>query len=117
MTRVLALVLAAFGLSDPLELCGLATEAGLAEPSLQTLAFEQALPAPDDFVPAHVGATPMGAGFDAATEAARRAVVDAVSEGLGGFRTDDGMRVPFSTHVVTAARRMPLRLRSAGEHR
>ena len=52
------------------------------------------------FVPRHVSATPMSAGFEAAPEEARRAVVRDVSEQLGAYETGQGIRVPFRTHLV-----------------
>lgn len=58
------------------------------------------LPTPQDFVPLHVSATPMSTGFQAASEEARRAVIAEVSEQLAPYETDQGIRVPFRTHLV-----------------
>jgi len=46
----------------------------------------------------------MSVGFDAASEAARRAVIENVADKLAEYETQSGLRVPFRTNLVTAIR-------------
>lgn len=62
------------------------------------------LPPPRAFVPRHVGATPMAAGFAAASDAARQNVVRVVAERLVAYETERGLRVPFGTHLTVGTR-------------
>ena len=60
------------------------------------------LPPLPDFVPRHVSATRMAAGFGAAAAEARRAVVDEVTRRLAAYKAGAGVRVPFRTHLIRA---------------
>lgn len=95
---------AAFGLSDSKTIRALLTGVRFknVKASVKELLLE--LPKPEDFVPRHVSATPMSTGFYAASEEARRAVVHDVSKQLAQYETGQGIRVPFSTHVVMGIR-------------
>jgi SAM-dependent methyltransferase len=91
---------AAFGLSDSETIRSLVTGAGFENVKATVQHLDLELPAPQDFVPLHVSATPMSTGFYAATEEARHAVVYEVSQRLAPFGTDQGIRAPFRTHLV-----------------
>jgi SAM-dependent methyltransferase len=91
---------AAFGLSDSKVILTLLTGAGFRDVKASVKELHLELPKPEDFVPQHVSATPMSTGFVAASEEARRAVVHEVSEELAAYRTGQGIRVPFATHLV-----------------
>lgn len=95
---------AAFGLSDPAAIRALLTEAGINDVKVTTIELQLELPKPQDFAPRHISATPMSAGFSAASEAARRAVVDEVSEQMVPYETGQGIRVPFGMHLVMGVR-------------
>lgn len=97
-------LLAAFGLSEAHHIRALLTGAGFTDVEAQVAKLDLPLPEARDFVPRHVGATPMATGFDAASTEAREAVVQQVAEWLGPYQTGDGLRVPFSTHVVAGIR-------------
>jgi SAM-dependent methyltransferase len=94
---------AAFGLSDSEEIRVLLSGAGFRGIELTTRHLELELPDLEEFVPRHVSATPMAPGYDAASEAARRAVVEQVVGRLDGYRTGAGYRIPFSLQFATAA--------------
>ncbi len=91
---------AAFGLSDSEAIRALLTGAGFNNMQLTVKELDLELPKPRDFVPRHVSATPMSTGFHTASEEARQAVVDDVSEQLAPYETDQGIRVPFRTHLA-----------------
>lgn len=95
---------AAFGLSDAHAIRALFAEAGFRNVDAMVERLDLDLPKPRDFVPRHVSATPMSAGFQAASEEARLAVVREMSEQLAPYETKDGIRVRFSTHVVTGVK-------------
>jgi hypothetical protein len=58
------------------------------------------LPPVRDFVLRHVGATPMAAGYSAASPESREGVLRRMEEAMAGF--SDGSRVPFRSFLVTA---------------
>lgn len=96
---------AAFNLTDVGTIHGLLTAAGFEDVHASVSSLVLDLPSPQEFVPRHVGATPMAAGFAAATEGAREAVVQDVAAQLATYATDQGIRVPFRTHLMTGVRR------------
>ena len=91
---------AAFKLSDSEHIRDLLTGSGFTNARATVKQLDLELPHPRDFVPHHVSATPMSAGFHAASEEARRAVIDEVSERMKRYETARGIRVPFRTHLV-----------------
>jgi hypothetical protein len=95
---------AAFSLSDSKAIKALLAEAGFKHVKVSVAQLDLELPKPQEFVPQHVSATPMAAGFRVASEEARRAVVHDVSERLVQYETDQGIRVPFRAHVVMGIR-------------
>jgi ubiquinone/menaquinone biosynthesis C-methylase UbiE len=93
---------AAFNLSDSNTIHTLLTEAGFKNVTTTVRQLDLELPQLQDFVPRHVSATPMSTGFQAASEAARRAVIQSMSGQLAQYKTYSGIRVPFCTHLVQA---------------
>jgi hypothetical protein len=93
---------AAFNLSDSDAIRTLLTEAGFKNVTTTVRQLDLELPQLQDFVPRHVSATPMSTGFQAASEAARRAVIQSMSGQLAQYKTYSGIRVPFCTHLVQA---------------
>ena len=91
---------AAFSLPDLETICALLTSAGFKDPRAAVKQLDLELPNLSEFVPRHVSATPMAGGFHAASEEARRQVIQQVSEQLLPYETDQGIRVPFRTHLV-----------------
>ena len=94
----------AFALGDSEAIGTLLRDAGLRDVDATVKQLDLPLPRPGDFVPRHVSATPMAAGFSAASEEARSAVIDDVTEQLRQYETDSGVRVPFRMHLATGTR-------------
>jgi ubiquinone/menaquinone biosynthesis C-methylase UbiE len=95
---------AAFSLSDSETIRALFTEAGFNDLEAIVKQLDLDLAEPPDFVPRHVGATPMATGFDAAPMDARAALIQEVSERLAQYQTGGRIRVPFRMHLVMATR-------------
>src|SRR5690606_31717468 len=95
---------AAFALSDPTTIQALVAQAGFRD--CETTIEEMHLQLPDlrDFVPRHVSATPMAMGFRSATHEQQDAVIQEMVEKMALYRTQDGFRIPFRTHLVKAMR-------------
>jgi hypothetical protein len=62
------------------------------------------LPALTEFVPRHISATPMAAGYAAAPAGAQRAVVDEIVGHLVQYQTNAGVRIPFRSHMARGYR-------------
>lgn len=95
---------AAFALSDLRTVLSLLDAAGFRNVKATTKQLDLELPHPRAFVPRHVSATPMAAGFHGASEEARAAVVRSVSGQLATYEFGEGIRVPFRTHFVMGVR-------------
>ncbi|HRQ64542.1 MAG TPA: methyltransferase domain-containing protein [Xanthomonadaceae bacterium] len=95
---------AAFSLSDGNASGAMISAAGFEAVNVSVAQLELRLPAPAMFVPRHVSATPMSAGFDAASATARQLVIDDTARELAQYATSCGMTVPFRTQLVLASR-------------
>lgn len=93
---------AAFGLSDLETIHALVEGAGYKDIRTTVKQFDLQLPALADFVPRHVSATPMAAGFNAASPEERQAVIQEVSEKLAAYVSGNEVSVPFGTYLVQA---------------
>jgi SAM-dependent methyltransferase len=93
---------AAFGLTDLNTIQTLLSGAAFMTPEATVKQLDLDLPILSEFVPQHVSATPMAAGFNAASHEKRQAVIQEVAEKLASFETKDGVRIPFRTHPVRA---------------
>lgn len=91
---------AAFTLSNPDEIRDLMLGAQLKNIGTTVRQLDLDLPPLSEFVPLHVSATPMAAGFNAASRPAQQAVMEEVSEGLARYKMDGGVRIPFKTHLT-----------------
>lgn len=95
---------AAFGLSDLETIRTLVEAAGYTHPGVEVKQLDLRLPILSEFVPRHVSATPMAAGFSAASPEKRQAVVAEVSEKLASYDSGNGVCVPFRTYLVQAVK-------------
>lgn len=93
---------AAFALGALTDIQTLLSGAGFTNLEAVAKRLELDLPNLLAFVPRHVSATPMAAGFDAAPRETRRAVVESVANVLARYATGAGVRVAFRTHLVGA---------------
>lgn len=94
---------AAFGLCDEATIEQLFVEAGFDEVSVAATQIDIDLPPLREFVPRHVAATPMSAGWSAAAPERREEALRQIESETEGFRSDEGVRVPFWSYFVTAA--------------
>lgn len=97
-------LLAAFGLTHADELKALVAGAGFDDVGSATAPLDLELPPLSEFVPRHISATPMAAGYAGATEDARAAVLRDVTEGMARYGAPASPRIPFRAHVVTGIR-------------
>ncbi len=94
----------AFSLSDAGVIRSLLSEARFRNVEMTVEQLDLDLPKAHEFVPRHISATPMTAGFSAASEEVQSAVVQEMSERLAPYETDSGMRVPFFTHLMMGSK-------------
>lgn len=95
---------AAFRLTKEEGVRQLFIDAGFSSFEVELRRLELPLPPLEDFVPWHIGATPMAGGFAAASAASRRAVVQEVGARLEPFRTVDGAFIPFGTWLIRGSK-------------
>lgn len=93
---------AAFSLSSLHALRGLLEHAGFTRIEVAARRLELDLPAPAEFVPRHLGATPLADTFASAPPAIRFGIVRHVTEALASYVHGTGLRVPFTTHLASA---------------
>lgn len=92
----------AFGLSDLEAIRALVEEAGFKDVSTTVGQLNLRLPVLSHFVPRHISATPMDAGFNTASPEKRRVVIEEVSDKLASYDMGEGLRIPFRTYLVQA---------------
>jgi ubiquinone/menaquinone biosynthesis C-methylase UbiE len=95
---------AAFRLSDLETTRALVEGAGYKDLRTTVKQLDLQLPVLSDFVPRHVSATPMAAGFNTASPEKRQVVVEEVSEKLASYNSGNGVCVPFRTYLVQAVK-------------
>ncbi len=75
--------------------------AGVSEVSIELIEVDVDLPPVSEYVPDHLKALPWSAAFLALPEAERAEAIAELEEKLAEYRTDDGIRVPFSSYLAT----------------
>ena len=90
----------AFNLSDIDEIKSLLQDAQFTEISSDIAELHLELPPIHEFVPRHISATPMGAGYQAASESAQQAILADMQSALSAYQTESGIRVPFCSHLI-----------------
>lgn len=93
---------AAFGLSDEDEIRMLFANAKFREVEVVEARTDIDLPPVRTFVPRHVRATPMAAGYAAVSPESREGVVRRMEDAMSEFAVSDGIRVPFLSYFVMA---------------
>ncbi len=91
----------AFNLSDADEIRTL-MEPVFSDVEFQVSELNLDLPSVGYFVPRHILATPMGAGYLAAPEATQQAILDELTETLSDYQFEGRLRVPFRSHIIIA---------------
>jgi SAM-dependent methyltransferase len=77
--------------------------AGAADVSVELLTIDVELPPVRSYVPEHLLALPWSADFRALPQARRSAALAALDSELAEHRTDEGLRVPFSSYLAVTA--------------
>lgn len=93
----------AFGLTDRDEINKLLFEAGFGDVTMTVGQLDLRLPVLNEFIPRHVSATPMAAGFAGALPEVQQAVVGEVVGWLEAYALEDGgVQVPFRAYLIRA---------------
>jgi ubiquinone/menaquinone biosynthesis C-methylase UbiE len=100
--EVIDLVGTYFAYGDIDHLGALLRESGLEVTARRTLSTSMQFDSIDDFVTTEVEATPLAERLD---EGAYRRILEDSRQALASFRTDGGVEIPVSGHVVTAKQR------------
>lgn len=95
---------AAFRLSNADQIRDLLATTGWTQIDLTRKQLDLDLPPLRSFVPRHISATPMAAGFSAAPEAAQQAVIEDMADRLAPYEMGTDVRIPFQTHLATGAK-------------
>ena len=92
----------AFNLTDIDEITKTVNEARFSD--VKTTISEIALPLPpiSEFVPKHINATPMGAGYNNASASKQQAILDELTQKLASYQVESGLAVPFRSHLIRA---------------
>jgi SAM-dependent methyltransferase len=77
-------------------------DAGVGEVSIELLAVDVDLPPVSTYVPEHLKALPWSRSFFLLPPERQLAALEELDAELAEYRTDDGIRVPFSSYLVTA---------------
>lgn len=93
---------AAFTLSQPHAIRALLEESAFSRIEVTACQLDLSLPKLTDFVPRHIRATPMAAGYNASSRPAQERVVNEVETQLAVYRTLSGARVLFRMRLATA---------------
>lgn len=97
---------AAFNLSQADAIQELLHTAGFQDVTVEATVLNLPLPPLPEFLPRHVSATPMAAGFNAASDAARQAVLEELTNRLAPYIQSDGsLNVPFSSYMAVGIKR------------
>jgi len=95
---------AAFALSDAHEIHCLFEGAGFGSVEMTVTQLDLPLPPLAEFVPRHISATPMAAGFAQASPEVQRAVVEDVATQLRQYETNGRASIPFRSHMIVLSR-------------
>ncbi|WP_420645112.1 class I SAM-dependent methyltransferase [Candidatus Leptofilum sp.] len=90
----------AFAFSNPDDIRSLLQAVGLGQVEMVIAQLDLPMPELSAFVPRHIRATPMGAGFDKVATAVQQAIVDEVCEKMAQFETNGRTQIPFRSHMI-----------------
>jgi hypothetical protein len=90
----------AFALTDAVAIRALLTATGFGQ--TETAVTQLDLPFPDlvGFIPRHISATPMAAGYSRAEESIRQKVVNEVVAALEQYCENGRYQIPFCSHMI-----------------
>jgi ubiquinone/menaquinone biosynthesis C-methylase UbiE len=95
---------AAFALSDADAIRRLFAAAEFGSIAMTVTQLDLPLPSLTEFVPRHISATPMAAGFEQASLDVQRAVVEDVAAQLCQYETNGQASIPFRSHMIVCHR-------------
>lgn len=90
----------AFALTAPNEIKALIQSAGITKYDMTVTQLKLPFPTLATFVPRHVSATPMDAGFRAASPGQQEAVIQEVVAQMERFVRNGRLRIPFRSHMI-----------------
>jgi ubiquinone/menaquinone biosynthesis C-methylase UbiE len=90
----------AFSLTDENVVYGLLQDAGFSQIEMNVTQLD--LPFSDlaEFVPRHISATPMIAGFERASENVQQTVIQEVVDAMSQYRANGRYQIPFKSHMI-----------------
>lgn len=91
---------AAFAFSNQDDIYAVLQMAGFDQIEIEIRQIELPMPELTQFVPRHIGATPMGVGYNQAATAVQHAVVNDVCEKMARFGANGRMKIPFRSHMI-----------------
>jgi ubiquinone/menaquinone biosynthesis C-methylase UbiE len=101
---VAAGIRAGLSLSKVEDIRALFDAAGFTEIETIVRQLDLTLPNLADFIPRHIRATPLAAGFNAALASVQEALVEEMSSRLAEYKTNGEVQIPFRSHLVRARR-------------
>ncbi len=93
---------AGIGLSDADTILTLLRSAGFDDIEIMVQQLDLPLPTLSEFIPRHIGATPLAAGYNAAPPSAQQAVIDEMIAQLAHRETNGSVRIPFRSNMAKA---------------
>lgn len=92
----------AFALADADEIYGLLEDAGFEPIEMMVRQLDLPLPHLTEFIPRHISATPMAAGFNRADEMVQQTIIREVLEQLRQYTMNGYTSIPFKSHFIMA---------------
>lgn len=92
----------AFALSDADEIYALIEAAGFEQIEMTVRQLDLPLPNLAEFIPRHISATPMAAGFNRADETVQQTIIREVTEPLHQYTMNGYTCIPFKSHFIMA---------------
>jgi ubiquinone/menaquinone biosynthesis C-methylase UbiE len=77
-------------------------EAGFSDIEVTVQQLDLPLPDLKEFIPRHISATPLAAGYNAAPASAQQAVIDEMISQLAQYETNGRVQVPFRSNIAKA---------------
>lgn len=90
----------AFAFSDEDEIHTLLEQVGFGEITLSVAQLDLPLTDLEEFVPRHISATPMSAGFNQADESVQRQIIQEITDKLAPYRVNGHVQVPFKSYLI-----------------
>lgn len=93
---------AGFGLSKADDIHALLQAAGFTKIEITVQQLDLPLPDLQEFIPRHLSATPLAAGFNAAPPSVQQALIEEMTTRLASYETNGRAQAPFRSHFARA---------------